>query len=276
MSRFVIATWNINSIRLRIHQVVRYLEEHCPDVLCLQETKTPDEYFPAEPLAQAGYPYQVRRGMKSYNGVAIVSRLPIEATGGQDWCGREDCRHVSARIKGLEIHNLYIPAGGDVPDPQLNEKFAHKLQFIDELTSWLAASQGGAPPTILLGDFNIAPLEQDVWSHKALLNVVSHTAVEIERLACLQATAGWVDAVRHFVPADQKLYSWWSYRARDWQASDRGRRLDHIWVSPQLRPQLDGYAIAKPVRGWLQASDHVPVSIALNLPSPNPPSPNPP
>ena len=133
---------------------------------------------------------------------------------------------------GVELHNIYVPAGGDIPDPDANPKFAHKLQFLDELTAWFAAERKPREKMIAVGDLNIAPLENDVWSHKQLLTVVSHTPVEVEKLGRLQEAGGFVDAVRHFVPEDQKLYTWWSYRNRDWAASDRGRRLDHIWVTP--------------------------------------------
>src|SRR5213082_4107448 len=111
---------------------------------------------------------------------------------------------------------------------------------------------------IAVGDLNIAPLETDVWSHKQLLTVVSHTPVEVERLGALQRAGGFVDAIRHFVPPEERLYTWWSYRARDWEASDRGRRLDHIWVSRALRDCVSEHAILKDARGWLRPSDHVP------------------
>ncbi|MGH7090806.1 MAG: exodeoxyribonuclease III, partial [Stellaceae bacterium] len=110
---------------------------------------------------------------------------------------------------------------------------------------------------------NIAPLETDVWSHKQLLKVVSHTPVEVARLKRLQNSLGFVDAVRHFVPAEQRLYTWWSYRNRDWAASDRGRRLDHVWVTPGLQPHLAAAAVHREFRGWDKASDHVPVMVEI-------------
>ena len=116
---------------------------------------------------------------------------------------------------------------------------------------------------IAVGDLNIAPLETDVWSHKQLLKVVSHTPVEVDRLGGLQRAAGFVDAVRHFVPPEQRLYTWWSYRNRDWAASDRGRRLDHIWVTPPLVGALSAARVHRESRGWDQASDHVPVALDL-------------
>jgi exodeoxyribonuclease III len=259
-----IATWNINSVRLRVEAVKRFLAEAKPDILCLQETKTPDEYFPREAFAAVGYRHQLVHGMKSYNGVAIISRIPFESEGTRDWCARVDCRHGHAVLaNGIELHNLYVPAGGDIPDPTANPKFAHKLQFLDELTAWFKGARRADRPMVLVGDLNIAPLENDVWSHKQLLDVVSHTPVEVARLEKLRRAAGFVDAVRHFVPATEKLYSWWSYRAADWAASDRGRRLDHIWVTPTLEDRLFGATIHREVRGWERASDHVPVVMRL-------------
>ncbi len=254
-------TWNINSVRLRIDLVARLARDWSPDVLCLQETKVPDELFPREALAKLGFAHQAFVGMKGYHGVAILSRLPIAKPGHIHWCGKEDCRHVHVGLPGgIELHNLYIPAGGDVPDPDENEKFAHKLQFLKEQINWWKG-RGKAKKRILVGDLNVAPLETDVWSHKQLLDVVSHTPIEVDLLGQLQRAHRFVDAVRHFVPPAEKLYSWWSYRARDWRAADRGRRLDHVWVTPDLVPALKGAAVLKDARDWQQASDHVPVVV---------------
>lgn len=262
-----IATWNINSVRLRQDLVLRLIDEAAPDILCLQETKCPDELFPRRPFEEKGYAHIALAGMKGYNGVAILSRLPLEAHEVQHWCGREDCRHVMARLPGgIEIHNLYVPAGGDIPDPDRNEKFAHKLQFLDEMTAWFLASRAADTPMVVVGDLNIAPLEHDVWSHKQLLDVVSHTPIEVEKLTALQRSVGWIDAVRHFVPAEEKLYSWWSYRARDWALSDRGRRLDHIWLTSPLAPALRAAGIERAARGWEpKPSDHAPVWVDLDI-----------
>lgn len=259
-----IATWNINSVRLRLPLLLKLMAEHQPDVVCLQEIKAENGVFPGEAIAAAGYEHQAVAGMKGYNGVAILSRRPFAFTGPRHWCEKEDCRHVSVTLEdGVELHNFYIPAGGDIPDPAVNVKFAHKLQFLQEITAWFGAMKGDGTKRILVGDLNIAPLEHDVWSHKQLLDVVSHTPIEVEHMAKLQSTLDWVDAVRHFVPETEKLYSWWSYRAKDWEASDRGRRLDHIWVTPDLKPALRDWQILKPVRGWEKASDHVPVLVDL-------------
>ncbi|MDR3448256.1 MAG: exodeoxyribonuclease III [Alphaproteobacteria bacterium] len=259
-----IATWNINSVRLRMGLVERFIDEAEPDIICLQETKTVNETFPAEAFAAKGYKHQHILGMKSYNGVAIVSRQPLTEMGSQNWQGREDCRHVFATTSnGTEIHCMYVPAGGDIPDPKANPKFAHKLGFLDECAAWWKAKQD-KKPKIILGDFNVAPLENDVWSHKQMLDVVSHTPVEVEKLMAWQKAHQWYDAVRHFTPPEEKLYSWWSYRAADWELSNRGRRLDHIWITPDLAPSLKKATILREARGWApKPSDHVPVYIDL-------------
>ena len=262
-----LATWNINSVRLRINLVLDFLTRHDIDVLCLQETKTEDQHFPAEALAEAGWPAQAVRGEKSYNGVAIISRLPLSGASHMNWAGREDCRHISAEIdtgqgaQNVRVHNFYVPAGGDVPDREENPKFGHKLDFIAEMTSHFTAS----PPqsAILVGDLNIAPLAEDVWSTKQLHKVVSHTPVEREGLLRLIEEGGWQDVVRsHFGP-DEVLYSWWSYRARDWAASDRGRRLDHVWTSSDLAQKVTHVSIERALRGAEKPSDHVPTVIEL-------------
>ncbi len=260
-----IISWNINSLRLRIDLVARLARDWSPDVLCLQETKVPDELFPADELERIGFAHHAFVGMKGYHGVAILSRAPLAQSGHIHWCEKEDCRHVHAVLPGgVELHNLYIPAGGDIPDPDENEKFAHKLRFLREQIGWWKG-QGRARRRILVGDLNVAPLETDVWSHKQLLRVVSHTPIEVKLLGRMQQAHGWVDAVRRFIPPEEKLFSWWSYRARDWRLSDRGRRLDHVWVTPDLEPQLRGAAMLKDARDWAGASDHVPVVVDIDL-----------
>jgi exodeoxyribonuclease-3 len=234
-------------------------------VLCLQETKTPDEHFPAAAFAELGYVHRLIHGMKGYNGIAVLSRHAFEKSATRSWCGRTDCRHGMVTLPGgVALHNFYIPAGGDVPDPDENAKFAHKLRFLDEITQWFAAERTAKTPMIMVGDLNIAPLETDVWSHKRLLSVVSHTPIEVEKLGALQRSARFIDAVRTFIAPDKRLYSWWSYRARDWQLSDRGRRLDHIWVTAPLAGKLAGARVHRAVRGWERTSDHVPVMLRLD------------
>ena len=259
-----IATWNINSVRLRLPLLARLAKQARPDVICLQETKVIDDLFPREAIADLGYPYQSFHGMKGYNGVAILSRVKLDGMGTRSWCDKNDCRHAFAVLPGgIELHNFYIPAGGDIPDPKVNVKFAHKLRFVRDLGDWWTTVPKGNARRVLVGDLNIAPLPNDVWSHKQLLDVVSHTPVEVDLLNKMQAAHGWVDAIRHFVPAEEKLYTWWSYRAHDWVKSNRGRRLDHVWITPPLMKSLGEMHILKEARSWPGPSDHVPVLMAL-------------
>jgi exodeoxyribonuclease-3 len=260
-----IATWNINSVRLRKNLVRRLLRGHAPDVLCLQETKTIDALFPRKAFAELGYEHQAISGQKGYHGVAILSRQPFTATTIERYCDKDDCRHLRATFaNGIELNNFYVPAGADIPDPDVNPKFAHKLDFLREMARNFAnRSDRASAKVVIVGDLNVAPLENDVWSHKQLLDVVSHTPVETGLLADVKAAFDFTDVTRKFVPEAEKIYSWWSYRAQDWRASDRGRRLDHIWVSPALRNNLSEHEIVKAARGWKQPSDHVPVLVRV-------------
>jgi len=258
-----IATWNINSVRLRMPLVEHFLKTYSPDVLCLQETKCPNDQFPSKPLKALGYEHIVMHGQKGYHGVATVSRLPLtEIVERRDYCGVGDARHVSVvfhhRNKSIRLHNFYVPAGGDEPDRTINPKFGHKLDFIEEMKLLHAEAEAGIS-SILVGDLNIAPLEHDVWSHKQLLKIVSHTPIETEGLIDVMTKGAWVDLMRRKVPAEEKLYTWWSYRSADWRAANKGRRLDHIWSSADLDPHLTNISVIREARGWERPSDHVPV-----------------
>ncbi|MFD1343897.1 exodeoxyribonuclease III [Litorisediminicola beolgyonensis] len=260
---FTLATWNINSVRLREGLVARLLTEEQPDVLCLQETKSPVEKLPVEAFEALGYTHRVARGQKGYNGVMILSKLPLEEAGAEDYAGLGHARHVAAKLEnGVTIHNFYVPAGGDVPDRAVNEKFGQKLDYLTDMRDWAHAAR--PEKSILVGDLNIAPREDDVWSHKQLLKVVSHTPIEVEHLAQTQEAGAWVDVTRQDIPEGQ-LYSWWSYRARDWDAADKGRRLDHIWATPDISNAAHSSRILRPVRGWDQPSDHAPVFATFDL-----------
>jgi exodeoxyribonuclease-3 len=256
-----ICTWNINSVRLRVDLVARLLTDAAPDVLCLQETKSPVDKIPYDRFAELGYEHAVARGQKGYNGVAILSRHPLQDAGSRDFCAKGDARHVAATLpSGVTVHNYYVPAGGDEPDPDINPKFRHKLDFLAEMTEWFEAET--PKRAVLVGDLNIAPREDDVWSHKQLLKVVSHTPIEVDALNAAQEAGGWVDAVRADIP-DGQLYSWWSYRSRDWAVSNRGRRLDHIWVTPDLRRSPGTARVWSDARSWEKPSDHAPVFVSL-------------
>lgn len=265
---FSVSTWNINSVRLRMPIVERFLREKSPDILCLQETKVENGLFPYEPLRALGYEHIIIHGQKGYHGVAIASRVPLLEDHRQDYCKVGDSRHISAIFerngRRVRLHNFYVPAGGDEPDREKNRKFAHKLDFIEEMKV-LRADAEVDTSAILVGDLNIAPLENDVWSHKQMLKIISHTPVETEGLIEVMARGGWLDLMRLNVPAHEKLYTWWSYRARDWAAADRGRRLDHIWSSPDLGPRLQRLDVLKEARGWDRPSDHVPVTAHFDL-----------
>jgi exodeoxyribonuclease III len=260
---FTLATWNINSVRLRAGLVARLLSSEAPDILCLQECKSPVDKMPFDDFAQLGYTHWVARGQKGYNGVAILSRLPITDAGHMDWCGRGDARHVAARLdNGVTIHNCYVPAGGDVPDRTVNDKFGHKLDVLTELRDRFHADR--PKRAILVGDLNIAPREDDVWSHKQLLSVVSHTPIEVDHLTQVQDAGDWVDVTRADIPQGQ-LYSWWSYRSPDWDAANKGRRLDHVWASRDIASAAHGSRVLRAARGWEQPSDHAPVFATFDL-----------
>ena len=151
-----------------------------------------------------------------------------------------------------------MPAGGDEPDPEVNDKFRHKMDFLAEMSQW-GAARDQSTPAILVGDLNIAPLETDVWSHKQLLKVVSHTPVEVDALNHVQQSGGWRDIVREAIAPDVPLFTWWSYRSRDWAAANKGRRLDHIWATASAADRMKAATVIKEVRGWEKPSDHAPV-----------------
>ena len=266
MTALKIASWNINSVRFRIGIVERFLAEQQPDILCLQETKATDDVFPDEPFRRLGYVHQRLHGQRMHHGVAILSRLPLDDASDQcwrfDWQDNGEARHVGVRVAGFRLENVYVPAGGDVPDPALNPKFAQKLAFVERMTRWAECLD---EPTLLVGDFNIAPLPEDVWSHKQLLDVVSHTPVEVEALGRLRAAHDWVDLGRHFHPAPKRLHTWWSYRSPDHTANDRGRRLDHMWASPEVAARATAHVVHEDCRAWLKPSDHVPLVTEFDM-----------
>ena len=253
-----ICSWNINSVRARIDIVEQLLRQEAPDILCLQETKVVNETFPTEMFRRMGYVHQVLNGQRMHHGVAIMSKVPVHEDDRFDWQANGEARHVGVRLdNGVRIENVYVPAGGDIPDRDINPKFGQKMDFLERMIQWSSAL--GSQPAILTGDFNIAPLECDVWSHKQLLNVVSHTPGECEILARLQASNDWVDIGRHFHPAPARLYTWWSYRAKDWAESDRGRRLDHMWMTKDVANKATSHRVVEPARSWIKPSDHIPI-----------------
>ncbi|MET0547582.1 MAG: exodeoxyribonuclease III [Caulobacterales bacterium] len=272
MKTLKVATWNINSVRLRVASVARFVEQANIDVLCLQETKVANELFPMEAFAVMGLPHVEIHGQKGWHGVATASRLPLERLDCPDHCMHGHPRALSVKVAGIEVHNLYVPAGGDIPDPDENDKFRHKLDFLDRMGDFYAARarKRSAPPLVLVGDLNVAPFESDVWSHKQLLKIVSHTPEETTRLNSIRERGKFTDVVRAVMPEPERIFTWWSYRSPDWQKNNRGRRLDHIWATgaaaeaATLRGR-DGIGVHVDCRNWDLPSDHVPVTATLVL-----------
>lgn len=260
-----LVTWNINSIRIRLDHLKKLVEIHDPDVICLQEIKVRDEEFPIQECKDLGFDYINFIGEKSYNGTAILSKFKPD-THFSIKLYNNDSRHIAIKIKDIEIHNFYIPAGGDIPDVELNTKFKHKLSYIDQMKEWFLDNRiSQNDKIILVGDLNIAPFEHDVWSSKKLKNIVSHTDIERTKLINFITECGLVDVGRKFVPMEQKLYSWWTYRSKNSVEADKGRRLDHILCSKQLEPYSVGYFTLKEARSWLRPSDHIPVIADFNI-----------
>ena len=269
-----LATWNINSVRLRLPNLKKLIETHNPDVIALQETKCANEHFPHQAIKEMGFEHCAINGQKSYHGVAVLSRRPLANIQYHDFNGTGHTRHLQVEIKTsnskkatpLLLHNFYIPAGGDIPDREKNEKFGQKLDYLANLTTWFKdTSNNHTERMILVGDLNIAPLPTDVWSHKQLLKVVSHTPIEVEHLEALQSSQSWHDVMRHFVPESEPLFTWWSYRAKDWRSSNRGRRLDHIWVTPKLAKTAKKMIVDDKKRDEEKASDHAPVLAEFDI-----------
>lgn len=262
-----IATWNINSIRKRIAQLDRLVDLAAPDVICLQETKCEDALFPKKEIADIGYVHQAYAGQRAYNGVAVLSKIPLSNAEVHRHCGRDDARHMSVTVgngdAAVTVHNLYVPAGGQIPDRELNPKFDHKLKFVDAVADFFAGQHGLSDAAVVAGDFNIAPLPSDVWDHTRMSRLVTHTPIEIAALERMKRALYFIDALREVHPTDNPVFTWWSYRAADWQAANKGRRLDHIWVTPALKGRIANVDVLTDVRHWTPASDHVPVVLTL-------------
>ncbi|MBR71917.1 MAG: exodeoxyribonuclease III [Rhodospirillaceae bacterium] len=260
-----VASWNINSVRMRIDLVKKFIDQYNPDILCLQEIKVESNLFPLSTFKKMGFEYNEIFGQKGYHGVSTHSKFPIIYSNKNYWCNIEESRHLHIQLSnGIDIHNFYVPAGGDKPDPQKNKKFAQKLEFLREMERW-SKTIDISQATILLGDLNVAPLQTDVWSHKQLLKVVSHTPIEVDLFSKVKNVC-WVDAIREIIPEDEKLFSWWSYRSPNWEAANKGRRLDHLWITQPLVKSLVDAIIIRSIRGWERPSDHVPIIADFNWP----------
>lgn len=269
--KFKLVTWNVNSVRMRLSLIERFVEAYQPDILCLQEIKCANESFPTDAFSQMGFSHIEIHGQKAYHGVATLSRVPIERVETRDFNGTGEARHLAVRISppeamGAVVHNFYVPAGGDVPDEKVNPKFCHKLKYLKAMECWCSDhSEKDRNKAILVGDLNVAPLETDVWSHKQLLKVVSHTPIEVDHMEAVRSAHDWVDVMREHIPPEEKLFTWWSYRSRNWRDSNRGRRLDHIWVTPALKKSAVALRVIDEVRDWEKPSDHAPVLVEFDL-----------
>lgn len=252
-----VTSWNVNSIRQRIEQVARLLEDRGPDVLLLQETKVEDSSFPADSLGALGYSV-LAKGQRTWNGVALVSRLPLESPSESLPNGFSTTakRILCATVAGIRIANVYVPNGGSSP-----ESFHEKLGFLDAL---LDTVLGSSPRDrmLLAGDFNVAPGEDDVYDPIALAGEVCFHPEERARMSAMFG-AGAVDLFRRFTPGG-KAYSWWDYRQLGFQ-KNRGMRLDHLIASPALAVLARSCTIDREPRKWLKPSDHAPVTAVFEI-----------
>jgi len=260
-----LVSWNVNSIRIRLELLSFLAEKYNPDIICIQEVKAKEADFPFEAVKKMGFQHIALYGMAGYNGVAILSKLPLSDIESKNWVGKQDARHIKAVCNGLEINNIYIPAGGDIPDPIENLSFAHKLCFIDDMSEYYEQRKEELADKAILfcGDFNVAPKENDVWNHKKMLGIVSHTPIEIGRLTRLFNSLDFVDAIRQIYPESEKIFSWWSYRNPNWKTNNKGRRLDHIWVTKKLSSGIKNAFILQEFRSLERPSDHVPVMVEI-------------
>jgi exodeoxyribonuclease-3 len=263
-----IASWNVNSVRTRLEQVLAWLEQEQPEVLCMQETKVSDELFPAEAFATLGYTSSIS-GQKAYNGVAILSRLPLEDVqigfeallpGDADAVRlSEQKRVISALVDGVRVLNLYVPNGSALT----SDKYAYKLEWLACLQRYLAVQEQQGDPLCMLGDFNIGPEARDLPDPDRQSGGIM--ASEPERQALAAALGDRLqDAFRLFEP-ERGHWSWWDYRSGAWDR-DQGWRIDHIYLCEQLLACATGCVIHKRTRANLQPSDHAPVLVNLAWP----------
>ena len=209
-------------------------------------------------------------GIKGDNGICIASKYRIDSVNKQIFYKKDDARHINVEFiykkKKINIHNFYVPAGGDEPDPKVNEKFKQKLKFLDEATKLFYDKKSkNKDYVILVGDLNIAPHENDVWSHKQLKNVVSHTEIERAKLLDILESGNFIDTLKKLIPSSENLFTWWSYRSPDFRLNNRGRRLDHIWINKKSSLKLIKAKIIKEYRELEKPSDHVPVVLELSF-----------
>ena len=255
-----IATWNVNSIRMRQDRVLGWLERERPDVLCLQETKVPDSLFPREPFEAQGYQAALF-GQKTYNGVAILARAPLEDVtvglgDGEDGDEGEPARLVAARIDGVRVASVYVPNGSAVG----SDKYAYKLRWMARLRSWLDRTAQADAPLMVCGDFNVAPEDRDVHDPAAWEGQVLCSEPEREALRGVMGF-GLVDGFRRLRP-EPGLYTWWDYRQLGFP-KNRGLRIDHLLCSEPLAGRMTSAVIDREARKGKQPSDHAPVVAEL-------------
>ena len=252
-----LATWNVNSLKVRLPQVLQWLQNSPVDVLCLQETKLTDDKFPAAEIEAAGY-HVVFSGQKTYNGVAILSRHPVtDVVKNNPLFDDEQQRIISATIEGMRVICAYVPNGQEVG----SDKYAYKLRWLEALVQWLESELRQHTSLALLGDYNIAPADADVcdpvaWQGQVLVSDAERAM--FQRLCGLNL----VDAFRLF-PQAEKLYSWWDYRQMAFRRN-KGLRIDHILLSAPLAHRCTACEIDKLPRKWEQPSDHTPVIATLS------------
>jgi exodeoxyribonuclease-3 len=263
-----IATWNVNSVRTRLDQVVAWLEQNQPEVLCLQETKVADALFPHAAFRALGYETAIS-GQKAYNGVAILSRLPMDDVqigfdallpGDPEVIGlSEQKRVISALVEGVRVLNLYVPNGSSLS----SEKYPYKLAWLTCLKRYLAVQEEQADPLCMVGDFNIGPEARDLYDPGKLTGGIMASEPERQALRDLLGER-LVDAFRLF-EQEAGHWSWWDYRTGAWD-NDRGWRIDHIYLSDELAACATGCVIDRGPRGNTQPSDHAPVVVNLAWP----------
>tara|TARA_Y100001968_G_scaffold43410_1_gene33398 strand:+ start:11443 stop:12288 length:846 start_codon:yes stop_codon:yes gene_type:complete len=263
----LIASWNVNSIRTRLNQVRKFLESSKTDILCLQETKVSDEDFPIKPFEAMGYKVKFS-GQKSYNGVAIISKFDFQDFR-VDFLGElkedevekkyiEQKRIISALINDVRIINVYVPNGSSLD----SEKFQYKLNWLKLLSNYLSKQSDRDELTCLLGDFNIAPTDEDIFNPDKYRGSIMASSYEREALKSIIKNK-FIDSFRVF-EKDSGFWTWWDYRNNSYELN-KGWRIDHIYISNNLLMNLKSSVISRVQRENEQPSDHVPIIINLNL-----------
>ncbi len=253
-----IATYNVNGVNGRLPVLLRWLEETKPDIVCLQELKSPDEKFPAQAIKDAGY-NAIWHGQKSWNGVAILALDTItERRRGLNGDPEDiQSRYIEASVKGIVVCCLYLPNGNPYPGP----KFEYKLKWFKRITAHAAKLYASGEPVVLAGDFNVMPTELDVYKPERWLNDALFR-IEVRDAFKKLTGQGWVDAIRKLYPK-QVIYTFWDY-FRNAYARNAGLRIDHFLLSPKLSKRLKKAAVDHHVRGWEKTSDHAPVWIEIS------------